>query len=310
MSIPFSGWVTACIPHYQCHRYVARAVASLLSQSYRWVRVIVINDGDADSPWPALEHLRDPRLVRFDLTENRGPYFALAVALLASPDPWFLIQDCDDWSTPDRAERLLERLCRDGSDFAVSAQPMFRERADGSSEYLATRWSRLADPCDARLFDIHFEPTPDFRYRAPHHGLFRRSSLLAVGGYYGGFRIGFDTLIVNLVLMTGRMSWTSEPCYHRQVRGDSLTSARATSPRSAYARGVSGQLREIYQRCYEHYCAYREGRSTRDDLRHTIQRISTSHVSRSDWVSIDYNARRLSAVLGDHRYRRGSPNLI
>src|SRR5579859_5430453 len=99
-------WVTACIPTYRCTRYLRDAVLSLLNQTYPFLRVVVINDGDPNPPWAALADITDPRLLRFDLKENRGPYFALAVALEATPDPFFLIQDADDVSAPNRAYSL------------------------------------------------------------------------------------------------------------------------------------------------------------------------------------------------------------
>src|ERR1700692_1505713 len=95
--------IVACIPYYDCRRYVRRAVLSLLSQTHSNITVVVVNDGDPKSPWSELADIRDPRLVRFDMTANHGPYFASAVVLNATTAPYFLVQDADDWSTPDRA---------------------------------------------------------------------------------------------------------------------------------------------------------------------------------------------------------------
>src|SRR5690606_4514374 len=94
--------VVVSIPCFGCHRYIARSVESILQQTYTDIQVVVVNDGDPRPPWEALSHIDDPRLVRFSLPENYGPYFAHAVVLAATSSPYFLVQDADDWSDPER----------------------------------------------------------------------------------------------------------------------------------------------------------------------------------------------------------------
>jgi|SRR5271166_817934 len=130
MSITYSGWITACVAHYRCQRYIKRAVESLLDQSYPWVRVIVINDGDPVAPWRELASIRDARLVRFNLKANHGCFFCWEVARRATPDHFFMMQDADDWAAPDRAAALLSSMLEAKSDLAVSAQPQFCDGAD------------------------------------------------------------------------------------------------------------------------------------------------------------------------------------
>src|SRR5450631_1770137 len=121
--------ILACIPYFNCKRYVRRAVDSLLTQTHRELTVLVVNDGD-----------RDPRLVRYSSNANHGPYFTLAAALDATTAPYLLIQDADDWSDPRRAALLLEMLQREGTDLAVSAQPQYVEQGNGV-RLVETRWA-------------------------------------------------------------------------------------------------------------------------------------------------------------------------
>src|SRR5207245_3871142 len=106
--------VVACIPYFRCEEYVKQAVCSLLAQTHKDIVVVVINDGDLETPpWPELSDITDPRLVRFDLAVNYGPYFALEICLRATKSPYFLIQDADDWSDLYRVEKLLYTLNND-----------------------------------------------------------------------------------------------------------------------------------------------------------------------------------------------------
>ena len=62
--------------------------------------------------------------------------------------------------------------------------------------------------------------------------MFRREALERIGGYYAGFRMNYDTLLTNFLLMTGRVSFVDEPHYQYVIRPDSLSHSHATGVRS------------------------------------------------------------------------------
>jgi glycosyltransferase involved in cell wall biosynthesis len=288
--------VTACVPHFRCQRYIRRAVLSLLAQSHRNIDIIVVNDGDPEPPWDQLADIRDRRLIRFCLTANRGPFFATEVALKATSAPYFLIQDADDWSDPKRVERLLLALQQDGSDLAISAEPQFVETPQGV-QIVEVRWGSISLRRDAGKFVVHPHITPSFKYRAPHHGLFRSASLRAIGGYYGGLRITYDTLVPNLILMTGRISHVPDRLYFRLLRRESLTHDSQTGAGSANARRELDVQRYLYRACYSYYRRFLDGSVTAPQLAASIRSICSSYVMPSDRVALSMETRRLSKIL-------------
>jgi glycosyltransferase involved in cell wall biosynthesis len=293
----FAGWITACIPHYRCHRYIARAVEGLLQQTYPWLRIVVINDGDRRPPWKELRHLNDPRLSMFDLGENRGPYFCAEVARLAANDPFFLIQDADDWSPPKRAENLLQALLHDGSSLAISCQPQFQERLDGSIHSICSLWENVVPNESHAVLTGKQTLTNRYCYRAPHHGLFLTSALGDIGGYFGGFHIGWDTLLTNLILMTGTISWTSQPLYYRLIRSDSLTHSSTTGLRSHHAEDVKQRLLALYDLCYEEYIQQRVQADLRSNFLKRLRNISLHYVGSKDRIALNRHADRLRQTL-------------
>jgi glycosyltransferase involved in cell wall biosynthesis len=235
-------WVTACIPTYRCTRYLRGAVLSLLNQTYPFVRVVVINDGDPNPPWPALAGITDPRLIRFDLRENRGPYFALAIALEATPDPYFLIQDADDWSEPTRVVTLMQILQRDGSNYAFSTLAQFYETPSGPAPTFPL-FPNGPDSADLA----------EFRNRIPHHGLFQSEAIRQLGGYYGGFRFGYDMFMTSCLLMAGSVSWTPQALYCRRLLPSSLSHSTATGWRSTKRQMVRAEMSELYGHIFSEY---------------------------------------------------------
>jgi hypothetical protein len=149
----------------------------------------------------------------------------------------------------------------------------------------------------ARDFIVSKRVDETFAYRAPHAGLIRSDSLRKIGGYYGGFRVGWDTLLTNMILMTGSISWTSEPLYYRLVRVDSLTHSTHTGAESEYASRVSACLRTLYRDCYEAYRCHQAGMMSRNLLSEYIKQISQRYVSEDERLALSSEARRLRGMM-------------
>ena len=297
--------VIACIPYYRCRPYVRRAVQSVLDQTHRDITVVVVNDGDPEPPWALLADIRDPRLVRFSLAANHGPYFANAVVLNATSARYFLIQDADDWSASTRVASLLDRLEHEGSDLAISAQPQYVENGRGS-QVLDVRWATISyNGAQERRYVVRPTLAPEYGYRAPHHGLFRCDSIRGVGGYYGGVRVAYDKLLTNLILMTGRISHVPQPLYYRLVRRESLTHSPLTGVGSAYAQQVQRALVESYRNCFTCYLEYLAGKIDSRRLGEIIRGSIKKNVRAADARQLSLETQRLRALLRTRGIEQG-----
>ena len=278
--------VTVSIPYFRNRAYIRRAVDSILAQSYANLRVVVVNDGDRDAPWPALEDIRDDRLVRFDLDTNRGRYFADAVVLEATSDAYFLVQDADDWSEPHRVATLMRALRSEHAVAALSASRHFRSTSRG----LQRRGREHYDDAVRTL-------TPHFRHRGNHHALFDTVALRAVGGCYAGFRVGYDTLLVNLMLMAGRVAYCDEALYNRFDHAASLTAAPATGLRSPLRRQAARELEALYRSAWAAYSRYLDGCLDAAALRTCFRDLLTRRIERAERDALERNVARLRAQL-------------
>jgi len=277
--------------------------------------VVVVSDGDPDPPWGELAHIRDQRLVRFSLARNHGPYFAHQVVLRASASPCFLVQDADDWSVPDRVKKLLHVLEADGSDFVFSAWRQYRAEQDGCLRPYSVRWKRLgprtssdhdggrqpASRGESFCFDTRL--TENFINRASHHGLFRRDALERIGGYYAGFRMNYDTLLTNLLIMTGRVSFVDTPLYCYLMRNDSLSHSESTGPRSEVRIRAKMQLSLLYREALRQHRAWVVGELTSVGLVQRIRSLLSGLVRAEDRAELEWEAARLAAVMHSAGHR-------
>lgn len=218
--------VTISIPYWRSQSTIRRAVESALNQTVTDIEVVVVNDGDLTSPpWPALEGIDDPRLIRLDLPINRGRYFTDAVTLAGCRSTWWTIVDADDYLDPHHLANLLA-----ASEYAdvVMADQIVHTRSAEKVESVST-WdgtAKLAHHC--------------------HMGsLWRTSWLRQVGGPHPGYRVGYDSMLSCIAWMCGRVAVVRTPTYHRVRRQDSLTTSRATGWGSPARKEAIRQMSEL-----------------------------------------------------------------
>lgn len=281
--------VTISLP---CHGFsggLRRAVDSILSQTYPHFTLVVINDG-GDSLVELLSDIHDPRLTYFDLPENRGRYFADAVVLNATTNPYLMIQDADDWSEPQRLERLLRTIRAAHAGAAVSATRCFRGlQTDGKS--------------NIESYPHPDMPLPDtFKHRANHQGLFRVDALKSVGGNYGGFRIGYDTLLLNLLLMTTGVSYVNDVLYNRHYHAKSLTQSPETGLNSGIRKHVRIQLRQMYYRIHQKYLEYLSFRIRHHELCSFIRKVCAENITREQNTALQRETERLKKAFDSRHY--------
>ena len=195
------GTITVSMPYRGVPDLVGRAVRSVLAQTYRDLRLIVIGDGEV----PPLEGIEDPRLVVHVLPESRGAYFAHAVALEASPDAWYAPHDADDYSDPDHLARLVELERVNGTGAVISG--VIWKHIEGRVNPMRTQcWM----------------------------GLYARSRLLEIGGIDPAERVAQDSHLVAVLQMAGRVVSATRPTYHHVRRPGSLTQDPETAIHSAF----------------------------------------------------------------------------
>jgi hypothetical protein len=93
--------VSVLLPVYNCERYIADAISSILSQTFEDYEFIVIDDGSTDRSFEIVNAFNDPRL-NITRQENRGLAATLNRGISFARGRFIARQDQDDLSHPDR----------------------------------------------------------------------------------------------------------------------------------------------------------------------------------------------------------------
>jgi succinoglycan biosynthesis protein ExoO len=101
--------VSVVIPCYNAEQFLRQAVASVLSQTYKNIECIIVDDASTDASRDIITALArtDDRLVPIFLGHNSGPSVARNNGIENATGDWITLLDADDLYAADRIEKLV-----------------------------------------------------------------------------------------------------------------------------------------------------------------------------------------------------------
>lgn len=110
--------ISIIVPVYNAEQYLTECIDSLLSQTYKDIEVILVNDGSTDGSGKICEQfVKKDKRIRFISQENSGVSVARNSALDIAQGEYLCFVDSDDTVAPDYITSLLG-LSANG-DFAI-----------------------------------------------------------------------------------------------------------------------------------------------------------------------------------------------
>lgn len=100
--------VSVLVPIYNAEKFLDCCVKSLLSQTYRDLQVVLIDDGSKDNSWTMCQDYasRDARIEVYH-QDNQGVAETRNQLLSKAKGDYLLFVDSDDWIEPDMVEYLV-----------------------------------------------------------------------------------------------------------------------------------------------------------------------------------------------------------
>ena len=180
MSAETPDRIDVLVPVFNAMATVESALRSILEQTVRDLRLVVVDDGSTDDTPAILDGLarRDPR-VHVLRTPNRGIVAALNTGLAETRAPFIARHDADDIAFPERLERQLAFLDAHPDVVAVGCN-VFHTDVDGARTGTTTRFRPVATG------DPDYVPALE-PYLIHPFLLVRRAALVACGGYRHSF---------------------------------------------------------------------------------------------------------------------------
>jgi glycosyltransferase involved in cell wall biosynthesis len=161
----------------------------------------------------------------------------------------YLFQDADDWSAPDRLERLIDAATSTGAGLV-------------GSDYALIACDRASVRHEAFPLDVNAALAASPTCHALQHptSLVARSLVARLGGYSSGMRFSGDDEFLRRAAHATTVVNVPRVLYYRRLRADSLTTARTTGHGSERRRSV---LRSLAMRAEANAAAVAAGRAPR-----------------------------------------------
>lgn len=220
--------VSLIIPVYNTVNYVGRCLESAVSQTYRNMEIICVDDGSTDGSERIVDEFaaRDRRVIAIH-QENRGESNARNVGLKAADGDYIGFMDCDDWIEPDMYETLVEALEEAGADMAIAG--FYREFEESGKNRITVCNEKNVEPKafdGKKLLSYLYERDAYRTFAYIWDKLYRREIICdSQGGqilFDESIKLGGDVLyLAECALNTKWAVYVDRTFYHYLQRADS-----------------------------------------------------------------------------------------
>ena len=128
MALISSPKITVVIPLYNKEKYVARALRSVLNQSFSDFELVVVDDGSTDSSVAVVKRFKDPHM-RLIAQQNQGVSAARNRGVAEARSEYVAFLDADDAYKPDFLDTLwtLHQFFPNGRFFASAFEVIVQD---------------------------------------------------------------------------------------------------------------------------------------------------------------------------------------
>ena len=109
--------ISVIIPTYNREKVIFNSVKSVLNQSFKYIEVIIIDDGSTDNTKNKIKHLKDKRIKYIKLNKTKGANYARNIGIKLAKGKFIAFQDSDDIYHVDKLEKQIKNIYKYKSDF-------------------------------------------------------------------------------------------------------------------------------------------------------------------------------------------------
>lgn len=164
--------ISIIVPLYNAEKYIEQTIEDLISQTYKNIEIIVINDGSTDNSENIVrEYAKADNRIKIISIENQGPSKARNVGLDLAKGDFIRFVDADDRVPRDSMEQLIQPYMNDsGIDLVIGNYITVPEM-----EYFMGDKLPSGKVEQTELIHIFLEHIKTFYFGVPWNKLFRRS---------------------------------------------------------------------------------------------------------------------------------------
>ena len=102
--------ISIVIPTYNHANFIAKALKSVINQTYKNWEIIIIDNQSVDETYEIINKFHDPRIKYFKISNNGVIAKSRNLGIKVSKGEWIAFLDSDDWWTEDKLEICLGKI--------------------------------------------------------------------------------------------------------------------------------------------------------------------------------------------------------
>ena len=102
--------VSIILPVYNAEEFLKTAIDSVLSQTYQYFELLIINDGSTDNTSNIIQTFNDPRIVFINQLSNKGITYRLNEGIKTATGKYIARIDADDIWHPQKLEKQVSYM--------------------------------------------------------------------------------------------------------------------------------------------------------------------------------------------------------
>jgi len=293
--------VSVIIPTYNRAHLVARAIQSVLDQTYQDFELIIVDDGSTDNTEEVIKGFqqKDSRIIYLEHDQNKGGSAARNTGIKASRGEYIAFLDSDDECLPEKLGKQIVHLNNNYINAFISYTGYFKIDDKGdSSVFKPTKHGNIYND---QLWEDHVSPTSAVMVKRncfEEVGLFDES-LPARQDYDMWLRLSqyyiFDYIIEPLVVIHNTNKDTISSNIIARKKGENLIRLKIVTQIKGFSIITQHKiLANHYYQAGRYFCGKFSTRFGREELLGAVKL----------WpLKVEYWIYLLASVLGDKIYR-------
>lgn len=232
--------ISVIVPIYNVEKYLSKCIESILSQTYKDLEIILVNDGSIDNSGKVCEeYKKKDRRIKVIHKENGGLSDARNVGIEISKGEYIAFIDSDDWIDEEYIEVLYKLLIENNADISIcSFTKVYNEDVVNirglTKEYKESICSGLESLKNLNT-DKHTE------YIVAWNKLYRRNMFKDLRFPKG--KIHEDEFLVPILLhRANSIVYTSRKLVYYRQRNDSITGVGFTLKKLDYLEALENRI--------------------------------------------------------------------
>lgn len=201
--------VSIIVPIYNSEKTIKRCIDSILSQNYKHIEIILINDGSTDSSELICRKYHDTR-IKFINQKNQGVSQARNTGIKNSQGKYICFVDADDYLDRNHIKIMYETLINDNSDMVITN--FYQITKDKTYKN-----TQINNYCNCNIIECIYDIYSNCMLNQPWNKLFKRTKILHL--FSKDMSLGEDLIFnIDYINQIKRISVINEYTYYYDLQ--------------------------------------------------------------------------------------------